>query len=203
MFCWSARAIWRPPLPPPPHPTFVDSKAKSTEGHVVKTQPLGRVEVNKDICLAICKLHKHFRALKKAGNKMVFDEQGSRKTIRPAVWNSREGGKPEKKEKDLFNCPIQTNRQLYSHPHLCTQSFWEACFPRQRPLITNVDVMSPVWNCVLWWCFNSKKAITALLSYFQLRIPVEKVLPCGHPAVNEFPTPSSFTVPLPHPHITP
>lgn len=54
---------------------------------------------------------------------MAFDEQGSRKTIRPAVWNSREGGKPEKKEKDLFNCPIQTNRQLYSHPQLCTQSF--------------------------------------------------------------------------------
>lgn len=50
--------------------------------------------------------------------------------------------------------------------------------------------------------FNSKKAITALLSHFQLRIPVEKVLPCGHPAVNEFPPPIILysTLPLPHPN---
>lgn len=65
-------------------------------------------------------------------------------------------------------------------------------------LVTNVDVMSPMWNSV---CrddvLTQKKAITALLSHFQLRIPVEKVLPCGHPAVNEFPPHHPLQYPFP------
>lgn len=53
--------------------------------------------------------------------------------------------------------------------------------------------------CVSWWCFNNniKKAITALLSHFQHRIPVEKVLPCGDPAVNEFPPHHPLQSPFP------
>lgn len=48
-------------------------------------------------------------------------------------------------------------------------------------------VLSLICSCV----FGEKKKTpknrnnVAFFSYFQLRTPVEKVLPCGHPAVNE------------------
>lgn len=50
-------------------------KPNPQRGDVVETQPLGRVEQNKDICLAICKLLKLLRTVKINANKLLFDEE--------------------------------------------------------------------------------------------------------------------------------
>lgn len=106
-----------------------------------------------------------------------------------------------------YICLISRSRRQYLHPNLCTlEPFWVSS-RAWSPINAILSLMlmwchwcETVCVCVCCDVLTQKKAITTLLSHFQLRIPVEKVLPCGHPAVNEFFAPSFFTVSLPHPH---
>lgn len=107
---WHVLLISEPyddPPPPPllpvwiqmPNPQRKRERERERGRDVVETQPLGRVEVNEDICLAICKLLKQLKTVKIDESKLLSNEGDNQKHC----LKCRGRTKPLKKKKTPLN----------------------------------------------------------------------------------------------------